>query len=130
VPGQPLVLSNLGLSYVLSKELPKAEETLRRAHGLAPTDPRVRANLALVVGLQGRYADAEKIVKADLSPAEAAANVTQLKQMLSRKEKESARAEAGMFREYIGDGDIVRQSQLPLNPMKEIQGDSEGDWRG
>jgi Flp pilus assembly protein TadD len=87
------VLSNLGLSYVLSKELPKAEETLRRAHGLAPTDPRVRANLALVVGLQGRYADAEKIVKADLPPAEAAANVTQLKQMLSRKEKESARAE-------------------------------------
>jgi Flp pilus assembly protein TadD len=93
VPGQPSVLSNLGLSYVLSKELPKAEETLRRAHGLAPTDPRVRANLALVVGLQGRFADAEKIVKADLPPAEAAANVAQLKQMLSRKEKENARAE-------------------------------------
>ena len=89
------MLSNLGLSYVLSKELPKAEETLRRAHGLAPTDPRVRANLALVVGLQGRFADAEKIAKADLPPAEAAANVTQLKQLLSRKEKDNARAEVG-----------------------------------
>ncbi len=60
VPDQPLVLSNLGLSYVLSKELPKAEETLRRAHGLAPADPRVRANLALVVGLQGRYRRSRK----------------------------------------------------------------------
>ena len=95
VPDHPSVLSNLGLSYVLSKELPRAEETLRRAHSLAPTDPRVRANLALAVGLQGRYAEAEKIVKADLPPAEAAANVAQLKQLLARKDKENARAEAG-----------------------------------
>ena len=53
----------------------------------------MRANLALTVGLQGRLAEAEKIVKADLPPAEAAANVAQLKQLLSRKEKETARAE-------------------------------------
>jgi Flp pilus assembly protein TadD len=90
-----LVLSNLGLSYVLSKDLPKAEETLRRAHGIAPIDQRVRANLALAVGLQGRVADAEKIVKADLAPAEAAVNAALLKQILSRKEKENARAEVG-----------------------------------
>ena len=35
VPDEPSVLSNLGLSYMLSKDLPKAEETLRRAHSLA-----------------------------------------------------------------------------------------------
>jgi Flp pilus assembly protein TadD len=92
-PNQPLVLSNLGLSYVLSKELPKAEQTLRRAYGLAATDPRVRANLAMAVGLQGKFAEAEKIAKADLPPAEAAANVAQLKRMLSLKDKENARAE-------------------------------------
>ena len=92
-PDEPSVLSNLGLSYVLSKELPKAEETLRRAHGLAATDPRVRANLALAVGLQGHLAEAEKIVRADLPPDEAAANVTQLKRLLARKE--GGRAEVG-----------------------------------
>src|SRR4051794_13056907 len=48
-PEEPSVLSNLGLSYVLEKDLPKAEETLRRAHSRAGADPRVRANLALVV---------------------------------------------------------------------------------
>ena len=32
VPDEPSVLSNLGLSYVLSKDLPKAEETLRQAY--------------------------------------------------------------------------------------------------
>ena len=85
VPDEPSVLCNLGLSYVLSKELPKAEETLRRAHGLAGSDPRVRANLALAVGLQGRMGEAETIMKADLPPDEAAANVSALKQMLARK---------------------------------------------
>ena len=94
-PEEPSVLSNLGLSYVLSKDLSKAEETLRRAYARAGTDPRVRANLALTVGLQGRRAEAEKIVKADLPAEEAAANVTQLKRMLSRKDKENARAEVG-----------------------------------
>src|SRR5213080_1995915 len=85
VPDEPSVLSNLGLSYVLSKDLAKAEEILRRAYGSARADARVRQNLALVVGLQGRFAEAENIVKADLPPNEAAANVAYLKQMLSRK---------------------------------------------
>jgi Flp pilus assembly protein TadD len=86
VPDEPSVLSNLGMSYVLSKDLPKAEENLRRAYGSAGADTRVRQNLGLVVGLQGRFAEAETIVKADLPPDEAAANVAYLKQMLSRKD--------------------------------------------
>jgi Flp pilus assembly protein TadD len=86
VPEEPSVLSNLGLSYMLSGNLPKAEETLRRAYGDSRADARVRQNLGLVVGLQGRFAEAETIVKADLPPEEAAANVAYLKQMLSRKD--------------------------------------------
>ena len=83
VPDEPSVLSNLGLSYALSKNLPKAEATLRRAVAQPGTDPRVRQNLALVVGLQGRFAEAESIARADLPPDEAAANVAYLKQMMT-----------------------------------------------
>ncbi|MGA8898164.1 tetratricopeptide repeat protein [Bradyrhizobium sp.] len=86
VPDEPTVLSNLGLSYVLSKDLPKAEEALRQAYASARADARVRQNLALVIGLQGRFAEAEQIVRADLPADEAAANVAYLKQMLSRKD--------------------------------------------
>jgi Flp pilus assembly protein TadD len=43
----------------------------------------VRQNLALVVGLQGRFAEAESIARSDLPPEEAAANVAYLKQMMS-----------------------------------------------
>ena len=90
-PEEPSVLSNLGLSYVLSKDLAKAEATLRRADSRARGDRRVRTNLALVVGLQGRVAEAEGLVKADLPSEEASASVAYLKRLLSRKE--NARAE-------------------------------------
>lgn len=85
-PGEPSVLSNLGLSYMLSRDLPKAEETLRQAYASPRAGTRVRQNLGLVVGLQGRFAEAETIVKADLPADEAAANVAYLKDMLSRNE--------------------------------------------
>jgi Flp pilus assembly protein TadD len=84
-PDQPSVLSNLGLSYALSKNLREAETTLRRASAQATVDPRVRQNLALVVGLQGRFAEAEGIARADLPADEAAANVAYLRQMLAHR---------------------------------------------
>jgi Flp pilus assembly protein TadD len=92
VPDEPSVLSNLGLSYMLSRELPKAEETLRQAYASGKADARVRQNLGLVIGLQGRFAEAEGIVKADLPADEAAANVTYLKEMLSRKDTRAGAA--------------------------------------
>src|SRR5262245_1022701 len=85
VPDEPSVLSNLGLSYALSKDLVRAEQPLRRALGRPKADGRVRQNLALVVGLQGRFAEAESIARADLPPEIAAANVAYLRQMLAQQ---------------------------------------------
>jgi Flp pilus assembly protein TadD len=85
VPDEPSVLSNLGLSYALSKDLPDAETTLRRAAQHPPVDPRVRQNLALVVGLQGRFAEAEQIAAADLPPDQAVSNVAYLRKMLASR---------------------------------------------
>jgi len=83
-PEEPSVLSNLGLSYALAKDLKNAEATLRRAAALPGGDPRVRQNLALVIGLQGRFAEAETIARADLPSEQAAANVAYLRQMLAQ----------------------------------------------
>ena len=85
VPDEPSVLSNLGLSYALSKNLKQAEVTLRRATVQPGVGPRARQNLALVVGLQGRFAEAEDIARADLPPEEAAANVDYLRQLLAQQ---------------------------------------------
>jgi Flp pilus assembly protein TadD len=51
-PDELSVLSNLGLSYALAKDLVRAEATLRRAASQSRTDARVRESLALVMGLQ------------------------------------------------------------------------------
>jgi Flp pilus assembly protein TadD len=91
VPEEPSVLSNFGLSYMLTRELPQAEATLRRAYANPKADGRVRQNLALVVGLQGRFAEAETIAKGDLPADEATTNVAYLREMLSRKDKDNSR---------------------------------------
>jgi Flp pilus assembly protein TadD len=84
-PDEPSVLSNLGLSYALSKDLVRAEGALRRAAGQPRVDARVRQNLALVVGLQGRLSEAERIARSDL-PADAGnADVAHLQQMLAQQ---------------------------------------------
>lgn len=84
-PEEPSVLSNLGLSYLLSKDLAKAEEVLRKAYNHPSKDPRVRMNLAVVLGLQGRQTEAESTAKADLPVDEANANVAELKRLLARR---------------------------------------------
>jgi Flp pilus assembly protein TadD len=85
MPNEPSVLSNLGLSYALSRDLKHAETTLRRAIAQPGAESKVRQNLALVVGLQGRFAEAEKIASADLPPDEAEANVGYLRQMIAQQ---------------------------------------------
>ena len=85
MPDEPSVMSNLGLSYALSKDLRRAEETLRRASVKGSTDKRVRQNLALVVGLQGRFQEAENIARQELTAEQADANMTYLKAMLAQE---------------------------------------------
>jgi Flp pilus assembly protein TadD len=51
-PGEPSILSNLGLSYALSKDLAKAEATLAQAALSPKADEKVRANLAMVQRLK------------------------------------------------------------------------------
>jgi Flp pilus assembly protein TadD len=84
-PNEPSVLSNLGLSYALEKKLKKAESTLRKAVAQPGVKPKVRQNLALVVGLEGRFDEAEKIASADLPESEAQANVAYLRKMLAQQ---------------------------------------------
>lgn len=83
-PGEPTVLSNLGLSYALAKRLPEAEQALTAAARHPGADKRVRQNLMLVYGLQGRFSEAEQIARSDLPPEEAAKAMQQLRQMTTQ----------------------------------------------
>jgi len=85
MPNEPSILSNLGMSYLLTKDLKTAETYLRSASTQPGADSRVRQNLALVVGLQGRFDEAESIARQELTAEQAAANLAYLKGMLSQQ---------------------------------------------
>lgn len=83
-PNEPSVLSNLGMSYLLTRDLKTAESYMRSAISQPGADSRVRQNLALVVGLQGRFQEAENIARQELTAEQAEANMTYLRAMLSQ----------------------------------------------
>jgi Flp pilus assembly protein TadD len=85
-PNQISILNNMGMSHALEGDLKQAEETLRSAMALpeGKSLPRLRQNLALVVGLQGRFEESRKIASEDLPPAEVEANMAYLQKMLSQ----------------------------------------------
>ena len=85
-PGNVAVLNNLGMSYALEGNLKQAETTLKEASNLpaGKSEPRLRQNLALVVGLQGRFDEARQIASADLPPDQVEANMAYLQKMLAQ----------------------------------------------
>jgi Flp pilus assembly protein TadD len=85
-PNEISVLNNIGMSYILEGNLKEAEATLRKAMTL-PTGrnaAQIRQNLALAVGLQGRFDEARKIASEDLPPDQIEANMAYLQKMLAR----------------------------------------------
>jgi Flp pilus assembly protein TadD len=87
VPEEPAILSNLGLSYALSKDLVRAETILRRAAANPRADKKVRQNLALVLGLQGKFEESERVAASDLPPDEARANIAYLREMIREQDR-------------------------------------------
>lgn len=84
-PGESSILSNMGMSYLLESDLKTAESYMRKAVQAPGSDSRVRQNLALVVGLQGRFKEAEEIAGRELSPQQAQANIAYLRSMLAQQ---------------------------------------------
>jgi Flp pilus assembly protein TadD len=84
-PNEPSILSNLGLSYALTRELPKAEAMLRTASQQPSAEPKVQQNLALVLGLEGKNEEAEKTAAGGLPPEQAQANIAELRAMVAQQ---------------------------------------------
>lgn len=82
-PDEPAVLNNLALSYALDGKAREAENLLRRAANQRADGEkrqRVRQNLALLVGLNGRVDEAQSISNGALPPEHVKANVAFLRE--------------------------------------------------
>jgi Flp pilus assembly protein TadD len=82
-PDNPKILSNLALSYALDGKPGLAEETLRHAISLPDADSRIRQNLILVLGVQGKFDEAEKIAGSEMPKALVESNREYFRTMLS-----------------------------------------------
>lgn len=60
-PAQASVLNNLAMAYTMDGQAERAEQLLRQASASGQDDPRVRQNLALVLGLQGKHQEAKAL---------------------------------------------------------------------
>jgi Flp pilus assembly protein TadD len=83
-PDEPGVLTNMGLSLALARRLPEAERALRQAAASPRANATMRGDLALVLALEGKYAEAERIGETDLSPEAARSNVEAIRRMIAR----------------------------------------------
>jgi Flp pilus assembly protein TadD len=84
-PNEASIQSNLGMSYMLEGDLRTAETYLAAAAKAPGADSTVRQNWALVIGLQGRFEEAEQVARRELSPEQAEANVAYLRSMLAQQ---------------------------------------------
>lgn len=81
-PDHQATLNNLALSYALQGNLAKAEKTLRTAAAKnSGGAAHINENLALVVGLSGKFDDAQKIAGAVMPKEQAERNIAYLRQI-------------------------------------------------
>jgi len=86
-PGQASLEANIGLSYAMTNDLTKAEQHLRRAVAMPGANGRIRQNLALVLGLQGRFDEARAIYAQVLPPDQVKANMAYIRALLTQQNR-------------------------------------------
>lgn len=81
-PNQPSVLNNLAMANAMSGDAAKAEEILRTAAAKSDAPAKVNQNLALVLGLQGKYEESKMAGSTSGSTQIAAENTDYLRRMV------------------------------------------------
>lgn len=94
-PEQASLHANLGLSYSMTNELDKAEAELRIAVKLRGANSQIRQNLALVVGLQGRFDESRTLFAAELPADQVEANMAYIRALLTQQNRWDLIKDAG-----------------------------------
>ena len=79
-PDNPDILANAAMALAAGGDAPGAETLLRRAASQPGASLKVRQNLAMVLGLQGKTAEAEQMLRRDLPPEIADRNLQWLRE--------------------------------------------------
>ena len=86
-PGEASIEANMGLSYAMTNDLGRAEQHLRRAVQMRGASTQIRQNLALIVGLQGRFDESRALYAAELPPDQVENNMTYVRALLTQQNR-------------------------------------------
>jgi len=75
LPNDHVIANDLGMCYMIRRDNQAAEKMFRTAAAIAPNSTRYRSNIALVLGLQGRYEESLSLYKQVGNDAEAHFNL-------------------------------------------------------
>jgi Flp pilus assembly protein TadD len=86
-PNEPSLEANMGLSFAMTNDLTQAEAHLKRAASMRGATSKIRQNLALVIGLEGRFDDARALFAAELTPDQVEANMAYMRALLTQQNR-------------------------------------------
>jgi len=86
-PNEASLEANMGLSFAMSNDLAQAEQHLRKAAAMQHATSKIRQNLALVIGLQGRFDEARKLFAAELPPEQVESNMSYVRALLTQQNR-------------------------------------------
>jgi Flp pilus assembly protein TadD len=86
-PHEAPLHANLGLSYAMTNDLAEAEAHLRTAVRMRGATSQIRQNLALIVGLQGRFDECRAMCAAELGPEQVEANMAYIRALLTQQNR-------------------------------------------
>ena len=109
-PHEAILVNDLGMCHLLTGDYAGAVRTFTRASGMAPDEPRYRANLAMTLGLLGRYDESLSLYMHVMHPADAHFNLA----VLCDARHDSARAKLE-YQKAAALGGPVAQRDPKLN---------------
>lgn len=86
-PNEASLEANLGLSFAMTNELDKAEQHLRKAVAMPGATSKIRQNLALVIGLQGRFDEARELFARELPAEQVESNMSYIRALLTQQNR-------------------------------------------
>ena len=126
-PDNPGIMNNLAMAHAMMGNPKKAEQILRQAAAAPSATPKVRENLALVLGLQGRYDESKSVASSVIDSDTAASNTNYLKQLVKLEPKSEMPDATSFMAQTSVEPTVPSQASRPTSvaanatPMSEAQ---------
>lgn len=115
-PGEPSVMNNLALAHMMNGDSKSAESLLRQAVSKGgPHTRKTKQNLALALGVQGKYNESTSIAASALPKAHASANANYLKKLVKL-----APADVPVARPAVTTAPKRSKPKLPAKPKAPL----------